>query len=57
MSETLWCLGCDWQGSPDELESSPNDPDDRDYSYCPDCGSKEDFETLWEEGEGPEEDE
>jgi len=33
------CLDCDWQGYVLDLVSKTEDPKDRDFNYCPDCGS------------------
>jgi len=42
------CEHCTWGGYHEELVSQTEDLDDKDFSYCPDCGGKE-FEEVEEE--------
>ena len=35
------CEDCGWSGLPADLVSLAEDEDDRDFSHCPDCGSKD----------------
>ena len=44
----LYCENCGWSGTPEELVSLTDDFDDRDFSFCPDCG-KDEFEEEEEE--------
>lgn len=34
----LICLDCGWSGDDTQLESKTEDLDDRNFSFCPDCG-------------------
>ena len=42
----IQCSECGWQGDVDELVSKTIHPWDKDFSYCPECGSDdiEDYE-------------
>ena len=40
MKPEIQCANCGWQGDANELVTEPNDIDDGDFSYCPDCGSE-----------------
>jgi len=35
----MQCNECGWQGDSSELVSKTDDLKDRDFNYCPDCGS------------------
>ena len=47
---TLTCNECGWSGAPEELVSLTDDPEDRNFSFCPFCES-DDFEEDEEEEE------
>ena len=46
----LWC-DCGWSGAPEELVSKTDDIDDRDFTYCPQCGNDKFELELIEEDE------
>lgn len=40
MDEEITCIDCGWTGDTTMLESKTDDLKDRDFKYCPDCGSE-----------------
>ena len=44
----LCCDECGWEGYRDELVRLSDDPDDSDFSYCPNCEGS-DFTEIEEE--------
>lgn len=45
MDEEIVCNNCNWTGDSTMLVSKTEHLDDRDFNFCPDCGS-DDIEDL-----------
>ena len=41
MDEEIQCNECGWTGDTTMLVSKTEDLEDRDFSYCPECGSND----------------
>jgi len=48
MDEEIQCNNCGWTGDSTMLVSKTDSLDDRDFNYCPDCGS-DDIEDIEDE--------
>jgi predicted RNA-binding Zn-ribbon protein involved in translation (DUF1610 family) len=48
MDEEIQCNNCGWTGDSTMLVSKTDALDDRDFNYCPDCGS-DDIEDIEDE--------
>lgn len=48
MEEDLFCNNCDWTGDATMLVSKTESLDDKDFNYCPECGSN-DIENIKKE--------
>jgi hypothetical protein len=48
------CLECGWVGDDSNLEAATEDLDDKDFSYCPDCGGSDFEDEDYDEEEGDE---